>query len=142
MRGGADLQLLCDERNQLLERGVARSGEDVGASLRAGHRAAQPEAFDQIVDVRQVVEGASRTQHREVSAREAAEHLEEARVSRTVDPDRPRHDDVEAGVAAELAGQLLGFELGLLVDVAGIERRIFGAPADSRCGRARRRCEQ
>ena len=91
----------------------------------AGTVAAQPEPLHQIVDVGQVIEHLARAEHREAAAREAAEHLEEARVARTVDADRPRDDDVEARSRPELARQLLGFELGLLVDVAGIERRVL-----------------
>ena len=91
----------------------------------AGTSPHKPEALDEIVDEGQVIERLPAAEHREAPAREAAEHLQEARVARAVDADRPRDDDVEAVGAPNSRASCLGFELGLLIDVAGIERRIF-----------------
>ncbi len=121
-----DLQLRRDQLHELLERRVARAGEDVGAARRRRHRAAQPETFDQIVDERQVIERLPAADHRKASARQSAEHAQEARIARSIDADRTRHHHVEARRCAELARQRLGVELGFLVDVAGIERRVLG----------------
>ncbi len=78
-----------------------------------------------IVDEGQVVEGLARSDERESATRDAAKHLQETGVPRAINPNRAHHDDIEPCRTAELARGLLGFELGVLIDVTRIERRLF-----------------
>jgi hypothetical protein len=61
------------------------------------------------------------TDHAERAPLDRAEELQEARVAGTVDAGRP-HDGSGQSVREALAGELLALQLGLLVDVSGIER--------------------
>ena len=51
-----DLELGRHELDQLVERGIARARQDVGATRYTRDLTAQAKPFDEIVDVRQVVE--------------------------------------------------------------------------------------
>ena len=61
----------------------------------------------------------------ESSAGDAAKQLQQPPVARPVDAGRPRDHDFDARARRRLAGDALPFELRLLVDVAGLERRVF-----------------
>ncbi len=97
----------------------------IGAALCRGHGAAESKPFDKIVDERQVIEHPAAADHRKSPPREAAEHSQKPRVAGSVNSNRPRHDHIETGALAKLTRRLLRLELGFLVNVAGIERRIF-----------------
>jgi hypothetical protein len=119
------VQLLRDHRHQVLECGVAGPCQEIRAAFRRGHGSTQPESFNEIVDEGQVIEDAATADHRKPPAREAAEHSQKPRVARAVNPDRPCHDHVKARAVAKLPRRLLRFELGFLVDVTWVERRIL-----------------
>ena len=94
----------------------------------------------EIVDVGEVIEDLAAPEHGKASAGDAAKHLQEARVARPIDANRPRDHDVEPAAAAELRGEPLGVELGALIDVARERTARPRLPAATRRGRGRRRC--
>jgi hypothetical protein len=87
--------------------------------------AAQPESLDQIVDVGQMVMDLAAAERDPLTARHASEQFQQASIARAIDPGRPRDGHLHTGTCGRLAGNALRFELGLLIDVAGLERRIF-----------------
>ncbi len=89
------------------------------------YRRAQAEPFAEILDVGHVVVVAARSEHHEAPLRDVPEHLEEAAIALAVDAGRTRDDELHAGARRGVAADALAFELRLLVDVAGPERRVF-----------------
>ncbi len=114
-----------DQLHQLVQRRHFTAGEDVGAIGGRGVLAAEPKPFDEIVNVGEMVVDFAASQHRKPAARDAAKQLQQPAIAGSVDAARPddRHFDAEA--LAGLSREPLAFELRLLVDVAGVERRVL-----------------
>ena len=113
-----------DDRHQLVERRHLAPCEDVGSARGGRHGAGQAEAFDQIVDVRQMVEDLAVAEDDESPAGHAAEQLEQPAVAGPVDAGGPHDDQLRAARGGGLR-QALAFQLGDLVGVARGERRIL-----------------
>ena len=101
--GGANAGLARDQRGQLVQRRHLGAGEDVGAARGARHLAAQAEALDEVVDVRQVVEDPAVAENDESSSRDAAEQLQQAAIAGTIDAARARDDHLDAGARGRVA---------------------------------------
>ena len=61
--------------------------------------AAQPKAFDQVVDVGEMVVDFAASERRPIAARDAAKQLQQPAIARTVDAGRPRDRDLDAACA-------------------------------------------
>jgi hypothetical protein len=72
-----------------------------------------------------VIKDAAVAKDDEAAARDPAEQLQETTIAGTIDAGRPRNDDVDSRVARGFACDDLSFELRLLLNVAGPERRVF-----------------
>jgi len=116
---GGDASSLRNQIDQLIERRHFTAGEDVGATGRGRRLATQPEALDQIVDVRQVIVNASGAKHDEPPPRHATEQLQQPPIARTVNAGRPRDHHFHPGGGRRFPRQPLAFDLRLLIDVAG-----------------------
>src|SRR4029077_11167714 len=116
---------LRHQRHQLIQRRHFPAGENVGAIGRRRMLAAEPEAFDEIVDVGEMVIDFAAAERHPPSTRDASEQPEETAIRRSVDAGRPRNRDVDAETACGLARQPLAFEFGDLIDVARLERRVL-----------------
>ena len=121
----SDVRLVRDNRDQLVERRHLTAREDVGLAGGLWHRPAEPEAFHEIVDVGEVVVDAAAAQHDEAPPRHAAEQFQQAAIARAVNPRWSGNDDVDAGRGSGVSRNPLPFQLGLLIDVPGTERRVF-----------------
>ena len=91
----------------------------------AGTVAAQAKAFDEIVDVREVIEDPPVAENDEPAAGDAAKQLEQPAIAGTVDARGPRDHDLDAGPRAASRAMRSPFELRVLIDVARPERRVF-----------------
>src|SRR4029453_2744631 len=119
------VRFLRDESRQLVQGCHLSTRQDVGSPCGSGGRAAQAKALHQIVDVREVIKDTAISENDEPAAADTAKELEKSAVARTVNARRPDDDDFDPGVARRLAGDLLPFQLCLLIDVARPQRRIF-----------------
>ena len=99
---------------------VARNVEQAASLVNTGIGRAW-----RLVEKAHFTEHLATPEHRKTSAGDAAKHLQEARIARTVDANRPRDHDVEAAGAAVVRGEQLRVELGALIDVPGRERRVL-----------------
>ncbi len=127
-------------RDELVERRDLAAGKNIRPARRGRHFAAQPEALDQIVDVRQVIVDAAGAEDHESATRDAAKELEQPPIAGPVDARRPRDDDFDAGV-----GRRLRARCARLRAWSPDRRRPAGAahprwPADARRRHARPPC--
>ncbi len=135
-----DPKLGGDQLDEPGQRRVLGSGEDVGAPRGARRRAAQLEPAHEVADVGEVIEDLPRAEHRKAAARQAAKHLQEAKIARAVDADRPRHDDLEPAAAARTPTRAARLR-AWCADRRRPERTARPRwRAGARCGRERRRC--
>ena len=74
---------------QLLQRRDLGPGKDVGPIGGRRMLAAEAEAFDEIVDVGQVIVDVAATEHRESAASDAPKQLQQSPIARTVDARGP-----------------------------------------------------
>ncbi len=87
---------LGSEIDDLPERRDLGARDDVRPAGGGRHRGAQPQAFADVVDVRQVVRDAAGTEQHEAPLRDLAEQFEQAAIARAVDSRRPRDDQLDA----------------------------------------------
>src|SRR6185295_11636760 len=100
------------------------SREDVRAAGGGGMLSAQPEALDQIVNVGEMVVDFSAPQDRK-PADHVSKQLEQPPIAGSVDAARPGDRQLHAASIGSLSRHLFAFELRDLVDIAGLERRLF-----------------
>ena len=67
-RGRPNARFFGDDGNQLVQCGDLAACQDVGSIGRGRHFAAQPEPFDEVVDVRQMIKDVSRPKHHKSAA--------------------------------------------------------------------------
>ena len=124
-RGAGTPATLATMRDQLVQRRDLAAGQDVGAVRGRRVLAAQPKAFDEIVDVGQMVVDLAAAERDPAAPRDAAKQLQQPAIAGTVDAAGPRDRDLDAEPRARFAREPLAFELRLLIDVARPERRVF-----------------
>ena len=91
----------------------------------AGCVAAQAEPVDEVVDERQMVIDFPVAERDPAAARDAPKELQQPAIAGTVDARGPHDRDLDAEARAGVAGQALSLEFRDLIDVAGLERRVF-----------------
>ena len=116
---------LGHDTRQLVERGDLPACQNVGLARGRGNGTAESKARHEIVDVGQVVEDAPVAENHEPAAAHAAEEFEKTTIAGAIDSGGPDDDDFDPGRASGVASNLLPFQLGLLIDIAGPERRIL-----------------
>ena len=122
-RGGCTPSSVAINPTSSLSVVYSRPSENIGAAGGCRHLPAQRKAAHQIVDVGQVVEDLSRSQHGKAAASDAAEHLQEAQIAWPIDTNWPGDHDLERVPRPERPRELFGLELGPLIHVARRVRR-------------------
>ena len=103
------------------QRQIALAADDEGLSPDTRGVHGLEEAFHDVVDVHGMEVLATRAHHEEGALGQHAEHLQHAHVARTIQGTWADDDDLHVGLRHHAAAELLGLELGLLIEVAGIE---------------------
>ena len=88
-------------------------------------RPAQAEPVHEVVDVGQMVPDVAAAEDDEAAPRDAAKELQQPPIAGAVDPGRPHHHELDAGVRGRAPRHALPFELRLLVDVTRAQGRIL-----------------
>ena len=117
---------LRDLHHEFLQRRGLVAGDDVGSAFGLGRFPCQPQPLVQVVHVHHLEVGRAVPQEPEPAARDAADQLVEPAVARPVDRAWPDHREGHPYSPRGLAGHLLTFELGLLVDVPRMQRGVLG----------------
>src|SRR5262249_33836099 len=120
-----DARAFRHQPHQLVQRRHFPARENVGAVRRRRVGAAQPEAFHEIVDERQMVIDLARTERHPPVPCDAAKQPQQPSIAGTINAGRPHDGDLDAPLRAGLPCKPLPSELRLLIDVARPQRRIL-----------------
>ena len=120
--------------------GASAPREDVSAVRGGGCFSAQPEPFDEIVDVREMVIDLARCRASPSAPDDAAKQLQQSPVARAVDAGWPGDGDLDARARPGLPRQLARLRASSPDRCRRAGAAHPRSPADARCRRGRRPC--
>ena len=124
-RRRGDARFSRNQCHQLVEGRDLSARQDVRPVCGSRHFAAQPEAFDEVIDVRQMIKDVPRAQHHKSPPRNAPEQLQQPAIAWAVDARRTRDRDRHPRTRRRIASDALAFDFRHLINIAGPQRRVF-----------------